>query len=101
MYTDLWKSVWNNLHRVTSTGTIAVAAMIGATYPAAAQQTFSLQQGQVLSITPEGKVEYAPMQGNPAHVLEMERRSQPVSKGLVVWAGPDGKLRYLTEPLGH
>ena len=83
----------------------AVVATVGAaiSHPATAQppHSFSLQQGQVLSITPQGKVEYGTMQGSPAHVEEMEKRAQPVTKGLVIWFGPGGQLRYLTEPLGH
>jgi hypothetical protein len=70
----------------------AVVATVGAaiSHPATAQppQSFSLQQGQVLSITPQGKVEYGTMQGNPPHVEEMEKRTQPVTKGWSSGLGP-------------
>jgi hypothetical protein len=63
-------------------------------------QSFTLGKGQVIRITPEGKVEvFAKMQGNAAHVAKMEKRAKPITKGLVVWVGNDGKLRYLTNPV--
>jgi hypothetical protein len=39
------------------------------------------------------------MQGDPAHIREMEKRGQPITKGLAIWVGNDGKLRFLTDPV--
>jgi hypothetical protein len=74
----------------------------GSTLPAFAQsaQTFKLQKGQAMRITPEGKVDvFAKMQGDPAHIREMEKRGQPITKGLAIWVGNGGKLRFLTDPV--
>ena len=63
-------------------------------------QSFVLQKGQAIRITPEGKVGvFARMQGNTGHVAEMEHRAHPVTKGLGIWVGDDGKLRYLIDPV--
>jgi hypothetical protein len=38
-----------------------------------------------MRITPEGKVDvFAKMQGDPAHIREMEKRGQPITKGLAL-----------------
>jgi hypothetical protein len=39
------------------------------------------------------------MQGDAAHIATMQKRAKPVTKGLAIWVGPDGKLRYLTDPV--
>jgi len=53
-----------------------------------------------MRITPEGKVDvFAKMQGDPAHIPEMEKRGQPITKGLAIWIDKDGKLRFLTDPV--
>lgn len=39
------------------------------------------------------------MQGDAAHLAEMEKRSHPITKALAVWIGEDGKPRYLTDPV--
>ena len=39
------------------------------------------------------------MQGDQAHVEKMDKRAKPVTKGLGIWFGADGKLRYLDEPV--
>ena len=53
-----------------------------------------------MRITPEGKVDvFTKMQGDPAHIREMEKRGQPITKGLAIWVGYDGKPRFLTEPV--
>jgi hypothetical protein len=78
------------------------AVFFASTFPVRAQsgQSFQLQKGQAIRITPEGKVDvFATMQGDPAHIAKMEKRAKPVTKGLAVWVGPDGKLRYLTDPV--
>ena len=63
-------------------------------------QTFQLQKGQAIRITPDGKVDvFASMQGDSAHIAKMEKRAKRVTKGLAVWVGPDGKLRYLIDPV--
>jgi hypothetical protein len=61
---------------------------------------FTLEIGQALRITPEGQVTFFPeMQADAAHLAEMERRAQSMPKGLAIWRGADGKLRYLTDPV--
>ena len=73
---------------------------LGITVPALATETFTLKKGQAMRITPEGKVEvFTKMQGDPAHIREMEKRSQPITKGLAIWVGDDGKLRFLSDPV--
>jgi hypothetical protein len=58
------------------------------------------RRGKPCGITPEGKVDvFAKMQGDPAHIREMEKRGQPITKGLAIWVGNDGKLRFLTDPV--
>jgi len=42
---------------------------------------------------------FVTMQGDQAHVAKMDKRAKPLTKGLGVWFGPDGKLRYLDEPV--
>jgi hypothetical protein len=65
-----------------------------------AAQNFTLEKGQAIRITPDGEVTvFSQMQGDTAHLEEMERRAQPMPKGLAVWRGADGKLRYLIEPV--
>jgi hypothetical protein len=65
-----------------------------------APQSFQLQNGQAIRISPDGKVDvFATMQGDSAHLAKMEKRSKRVTKGLAVWVGPDGKLRYLNNPV--
>lgn len=82
---------------------LAVCTVVCATaFPAMAQseQSFQLQKGQAIRITPDGKVDvFTTMQGDTAHIAKMEKRAKPVTKGLAVWVGPDGKLRYLTNPV--
>ena len=76
--------------------------IVSSTLPAFAQsaQSFKLEKGQAMRITPEGKVDvFAKMQGDPAHIREMEKRGQPITKGLAIWIGNDGKLRFLTDPV--
>lgn len=64
------------------------------------ERSFQLQKGQAIRITPDGKVDvFVTMQGDQAHVAKMDKRAKPVTKGLGVWFGPDGKLRYLDEPV--
>lgn len=86
---------------VNITKTLGVCAIaLGITLPAFAlsAQTFTLKKGQAMRITPEGKVDvFTKMQGDPAHIGEMEKRSQPITKGLAIWVGDDGKLRFLTD----
>jgi len=63
-------------------------------------QSFHLQKGQAMRITPDGKVDiFTTMQGEPSHIAKMEKRAKPVTKGLAVWVTPDGKLHYLTDPV--
>ena len=76
------------------------AAFPIATVHAQSVQSFSLKKGQALRILPDGKVDvFSTMQGNAAHVSEMEKRAQPLTKGLGVWFGEDGKLRYIDNPV--
>lgn len=80
----------------------ACAASLANASPTLAQsaQSFQLQKGQAIRITPEGKVDvFTTMQGDTAHIEKMEKRAKPVTKGLAVWMGPDGKLHYLTDPV--
>ena len=88
---------------VNSTKTLAVCVIaLGITVPAHAQsaQSFTLKKGQAMRITAEGKVDvFTKMQGGPAHIGEMEKRAQPITKGLAIWVGGDGKLRFLTDPV--
>jgi hypothetical protein len=80
---------------------VVCVIVFGITVPAFAQpgQTFTLQKGQAMRINPEGKVDvFTKMQGDPAHVREMGKRGQPVTKGLAIWVDKDGKLRFLTDP---
>jgi hypothetical protein len=80
----------------------ACAIILGGSLPAFGQsaQTFKLEKGQAMRITPEGKVDvFTKMQGDPAHIREMEKRGQPITKGLAIWVGYDGKPRFLTEPV--
>ena len=61
--------------------------IVSSTLPAFAQsaQSFKLEKGQAMRITPEGKVDvFAKMQGDPAHIREMEKRGQPITKGLAL-----------------
>jgi hypothetical protein len=68
--------------------------------PAFDQAAHTLEKGQAIRITPDGEVTvFSQMQGDTAHLEEMERRAQPMPKGLAVWRGADGKLRYLIEPV--
>ena len=79
-----------------------VAMAFTAVSSASAQsgQSFQLQKGQAIRIMPDGKVDvFTTMQGDSAHIAKMEKRAKPVTRGLAVWAGPDGKLRYLTNPV--
>jgi len=79
---------------------VAVAAMIAVTAHAQSIQSFTLQKGQAIRIMPDGKVDvFSTMQGNAAHVSEMEKRAHPLTKGLGVWYGEDGKLRYIDNPV--
>ena len=81
---------------------LAISAIVlSASSPALAQtmQSITLQKGQAVRITPEGQVDIVQMQGDAAHLAEMEKRSRPITKGLAVWIGEDGKLRYLTDPV--
>jgi hypothetical protein len=78
------------------------AIFVGIALPAFAQsaRTFTLQKGQAMRITPEGKVDvFTKLQGDPAHIEKMGKRSQPITKGLAIWVGNDGKLRFLTDPV--
>ena len=78
------------------------AIILGSNLTAFAQsaQTFKLEKGQAMRITPEGKVDvFAKMQGDPAHIREMEKRSQLITKGLAIWVDKDGKLHFLTDPV--
>jgi hypothetical protein len=78
------------------------AVAFAAVSPALAQsgQSFQMQKGQAIRITPDGKVDvFTTMQGDTAHIAKMEKRAKPVTKGLAVWVGADGKLRYLTNPV--
>lgn len=76
-----------------------VFAIVVPAYPQSAQ-SFQLQKGQAIRIAPDGKVDvFETMQGDPTHIAKMERRAKPVTKGLAVWVGSDGKLRYLTNPV--
>jgi hypothetical protein len=78
------------------------AMLVGSTLPAFGQsaQTFKLEKGQAMRITPEGKVDvFTKMQGDSAHIREMEKRGQSITKGLAIWVGNDGKLRFLTDPV--
>lgn len=79
---------------------LAALAAISITPAAIAQQSFVLQKGQAIRITQDGKVDvFATMQGNAAHVAEMEKRAHPITKGMGIWVGDDGKLRYLIDPV--
>ena len=63
-------------------------------------RSFTLEKGQAIRIMPDGKVDvFATMQGNPAHVGEMEKRAHPLTKGLGIWFSKDGKLQYITDPV--
>jgi hypothetical protein len=78
----------------------AVACAMPLSTVAQSAQSFQLQKGQAIRITPQGKVDvFTAMQGDSAHISKMEKRAKPVTKGLAVWVGPDGKLRYLTDPV--
>jgi hypothetical protein len=84
------------------TMTLLIAFAITTVPAAFAQsgQSFQLQKGQAIRITPTGKVDvFTTMQGDAAHVANMQKRAKPVTKGLAIWVGPDGKLRYLTDPV--
>jgi hypothetical protein len=88
---------------VLSVLALYVVALSTAT-PAIAQyqsdRSFQLQKGQAIRVTPDGKVDvFASMQGDQAHVEKMDKRAKPVTKGLGIWFGADGKLRYLDEPV--
>jgi hypothetical protein len=88
--------------RNTTITLCACALILVSQLPAFGQtaQSFKLQKGQAMRITPEGKVEvFTKMQGDRGHIQEMEKRSQPVTKGLAIWVGQDGKLRFLTDPV--
>jgi hypothetical protein len=79
-------------------GTMAITAVPGLTQTPA--QSFQLKKGEAIRIAPDGKVDvFATMRGDSAHLARMENRAKPVTKGLTVWVGPDGKLRYLTNPV--
>jgi hypothetical protein len=81
---------------------VIVLATVSASAGALAQspQSFTLQKGQAVRIAPDGKVDvFATMQGNSAHVAEMEKRAHPIAKGMGIWVGEDGKLRYLIDPV--
>jgi hypothetical protein len=50
-----------------------------------------LQKGQAIRITPEGKVDvFSTMQGNPAHIVEMEKRAQPITRAGAFGLGKTG-----------
>lgn len=69
---------------------VAMLAIVLATPKVMAQsvQSFTLQRGQAIRITPGGKVDvFATMQGNPSHVAEMEKKAQPIEKGMGIWVG--------------
>lgn len=79
----------------------AAASVLASPSLAQSAQSFQLKKGEAIRITPDGKVDvFASMQGNAAHIEKMEKRSKPVTKGLAIWVGSDGKLRYLTDPVG-
>jgi len=83
------------------------AVAFAAAVPALAQhpsgqteRSFQLQKGQAIRITPDGKVDvFTTMQGDTAHVAKMDKRAKPVTKGLGIWFGEDGKLQYVDEPV--
>ena len=65
-----------------------------------AERSFQLQKGEAIRITPDGKVDvFTTMQGDATHVAKMDKRAKPVTKGLGIWFGEDGKLQYLDEPV--
>lgn len=65
-----------------------------------AERSFQLEKGQAIRIAPDGKVDvFTTMQGDAAHVAKMDKRAKPVTKGLGIWFGDDGKLRYLDDPV--
>ena len=87
------------MHRIM---TLLVACAITTASAAFAQsgQSFQLQKGQAIRITPDGKVDvFTTMQGDATHIAKMDKRAKPVTKGLAIWVGSDGKLRYLTDPV--
>jgi hypothetical protein len=58
-------------------------------------QSFMLQRGQSIRVTPEGQISiFAQTQGDAA---DLQRRSQPITRGLGVWIAPDGKPRYFVD----
>jgi hypothetical protein len=92
--------------RPAVTTVVNVLALFVVAFPAAtpvlaqhqSERSFQLQKGQAIRITPDGKVDvFATMQGDQAHVEKMDKRAKPVTKGLGMWFGPDGKLRYVDD----
>lgn len=58
-------------------------------------QSFMLQRGQSIRVTPEGQVSiFSQTQGDAA---ELQRRSQPITRGIGIWIPPDGKPRYFVD----
>jgi len=79
---------------------IAVAVALPSLAQHQSERSFRLEKGQAIRITPDGKVDvFATMQGDAAHVAKMDKRAKPVTKGLGIWYGADGKLRYLDDPV--
>jgi hypothetical protein len=81
---------------------IAFVVASGASASALAQSphSFQLERGQAIRITPDGKVDiFSKMQGDAAHIAEMEKRAHPITKGLAIWIGKDGKPHYLIDPV--
>jgi hypothetical protein len=79
---------------------LVILTIAAGTCHAQTVQSFTLQKGQALRIMPDGKVDvFATMQGNAGHVAEMDKRAQPVTKGLGVWFSQDGKLQYIADPV--
>jgi hypothetical protein len=58
-------------------------------------QSFMLHRGQSIRITPEGQVSiFSQIQGDAA---DLQRRSQPITRGIGIWIAPDGKPRYFID----
>src|SRR3954447_165853 len=79
----------------------AGAMLAYATLPAMAQspQSFTLNPGQALRVTPDGQVSVVQMDMSSGMQNAMAKRAHGMTKGLVVFRGQDGTAHYLTDPV--
>jgi len=78
---------------------IAGTAIGGAAIPAFAQSDITLSKGQVLRVSPDGKISVAAANMDPKMQSAMNKQAKKVTKGLVVWLDENGKMSFIENPI--